>query len=194
MTAVQDVPIIEETARLFVRNLPYSTTEADLAEAFREHGEVSEAHLVLDRWPQALTTAACTSPSAPCMSLAKEYQCWKPGQTMCLQWASFGNVRVDIAEMKAGRACRTTKKSKGIALIQFAEADGALAAKEALDGAIFQGRLLHVLPAHRPPPPKQAPEQASLGALPARHTPGCVPHRALRQRGRREHLCAQAPE
>lgn len=56
-------------------------------------------------------------------------------------------------------ACRTTKKSKGIALIQFAEPAGALAAKEALDGAIFQGRLLHVLPAHRPPPPKQAPEQ-----------------------------------
>ena len=27
-----------------------------------------------------------------------------------------------------------------------------LAAKEALDGSIFQGRLLHVLPAHRPPP------------------------------------------
>ena len=60
LTAVQDVPSIEETARLFVRNLPYSTTEADLAEAFREHGEVSEAHLVLDRWPRALMTAACT--------------------------------------------------------------------------------------------------------------------------------------
>ena len=51
--------------------------------------------------------------------------------------------------------CRTTKKSKGIALIQYAEAARALAAKEAMDGAIFQGRLLHVLPAHRPPPPKQ---------------------------------------
>ena len=66
--------------------------------------------------------------------------------------------------MRAGRLCRTTKKSKGIALIQFAEAEGALAAKEALDGAIFQGRLLHVLPAHRPPPPKQAPGQAGTVA------------------------------
>ena len=47
--AVQDVPSIEETGRLFVRNLPYGATEADLAEAFREHGEVSEVHLVLDR-------------------------------------------------------------------------------------------------------------------------------------------------
>ena len=92
MTAVQDLPSIEETARLFVRNLPYSTTEADLAEAFREHGEVSEAHLVLDRWPQALKTAACTPSSAPRMSNTREYQCWRPGQTMCLRWDIFSKV------------------------------------------------------------------------------------------------------
>ena len=48
--ANQDVPSIEETARLFIRNLPYGATEADLAEAFREHGEISEVHLVLDRY------------------------------------------------------------------------------------------------------------------------------------------------
>ena len=41
---------IEETARLFVRNLPYAATEADLAAAFGEHGELAEVHLVLDRW------------------------------------------------------------------------------------------------------------------------------------------------
>ncbi|BDA49748.1 Multiple RNA-binding domain-containing protein 1 [Coccomyxa sp. Obi] len=86
---------IEETARLFVRNLPYSATEADLAEAFGQHGELSEVHIVMDK---------------------------------------------------------ATRKSKGIALIQFAEAEGALEAQRALDGSIFQGRLLHVLPAHRPPP------------------------------------------
>ena len=40
---------IEETARLFVRNLPYSATEADLAAAFEQHGELSEVHLVVDR-------------------------------------------------------------------------------------------------------------------------------------------------
>ena len=40
-------------------------------------------------------------------------------------------------------------------MVQFAGADGALAAKAALDGAIFQGRLLHVLPAHRPPPQRR---------------------------------------
>lgn len=42
-------PAIEETGRLFVRNLPYTATEADLAEAFGEHGELQEVHLVLDR-------------------------------------------------------------------------------------------------------------------------------------------------
>ena len=34
-----------------------------------------------------------------------------------------------------------------------------------MDGAIFQGRLLHVLPAHRPPPPRQATEVR--GAMPS---------------------------
>ena len=65
VTAVQDVPSIEETARLFVRNLPYSTTEADLAEAFREHGEVSEAHLVLDRWPAMHSQPLLAPPPLP---------------------------------------------------------------------------------------------------------------------------------
>ena len=40
---------IEETARLFVRNLPYSATEAELAEAFGQHGPLSEVHIVLDK-------------------------------------------------------------------------------------------------------------------------------------------------
>jgi len=40
---------IGETGRLFVRNLPYSATEADLRELFERFGEVAEAHLVLDK-------------------------------------------------------------------------------------------------------------------------------------------------
>lgn len=42
--------IIRETARLFLRNLPYTATESDLAAAFGEHGELSEVHVVLDRY------------------------------------------------------------------------------------------------------------------------------------------------
>ncbi len=41
--------IIRNTARLFLRNLPYTATEAELAAAFSEHGELSEVHVVLDR-------------------------------------------------------------------------------------------------------------------------------------------------
>ena len=48
--------------------------------------------------------------------------------------------------------CRATKRSKGIALAQFAEPSDAVDAHAALDGTVFQGRLLHVLPGHRPPP------------------------------------------
>jgi len=44
-----EAPALGETARLFVRNLPFAATEADLAEAFGEHGELEEVHLVLDR-------------------------------------------------------------------------------------------------------------------------------------------------
>lgn len=37
------------TGRLFLRNLPFTTTEAELSEAFSEYGDLQEVHLVLDR-------------------------------------------------------------------------------------------------------------------------------------------------
>ena len=37
------------TGRLFLRNLPFSTAEAELSEAFSEFGDLQEVHLVLDR-------------------------------------------------------------------------------------------------------------------------------------------------
>ncbi|KAL1195109.1 Polyadenylate-binding protein 6 [Cardamine amara subsp. amara] len=37
------------TGRLFVRNLPYTTTEEELMEHFSKFGEISEVHLVLDK-------------------------------------------------------------------------------------------------------------------------------------------------
>ena len=42
--------VIAETGRLFVRNLAYTASESDLSEAFGVFGDVSEVHLVLDRW------------------------------------------------------------------------------------------------------------------------------------------------
>ena len=47
--------------------------------------------------------------------------------------------------------CRTTGKSKGLAFVQYASAEAATEALQVLDGSIFQGRLLHVLPAHSQP-------------------------------------------
>jgi multiple RNA-binding domain-containing protein 1 len=41
---------ILDTGRLFVRNLAYDTTEADVSEAFGRFGGLEEVHLVLDRW------------------------------------------------------------------------------------------------------------------------------------------------
>lgn len=46
---------------------------------------------------------------------------------------------------------KTTKKSKGYALVQFVQPEGALEAADALDGEIFMGRLLHILPGHQAP-------------------------------------------
>nr|CAD1827624.1 unnamed protein product [Ananas comosus var. bracteatus] len=38
-----------ETGRLFIRNLPYATTEEDLMELFSQFGDVSHMHLVVDK-------------------------------------------------------------------------------------------------------------------------------------------------
>ena len=44
-----DSALVADTGRLFVRNLPFSAAEPDLAELFQEYGELSEVHLVQDR-------------------------------------------------------------------------------------------------------------------------------------------------
>jgi len=58
--------------------------------------------------------------------------------------------------------------SKGLAYVQFADAAAAAAARARLDGCVFQGRLLHLLAARRPPgEPAPAPEPAAGGAFKA---------------------------
>ncbi|URE45051.1 hypothetical protein MUK42_25200 [Musa troglodytarum] len=79
-----------ETGRLFVRNLPYTATEDDLAEHFSQFGDLSEVHLVVDK---------------------------------------------------------DTKRSKGIGYVFYTLPESAMRALEELDNSIFQGRLLHVMPA-----------------------------------------------
>ena len=41
----------EASGRLFLRNLPFTTTEAELSDAFADFGDLQEVHLVLDRYP-----------------------------------------------------------------------------------------------------------------------------------------------
>lgn len=80
---------IRKTARLFLRNLLYTSTEEDFRKLFSQYGALEEVHLPVNT---------------------------------------------------------KTSQSKGFAHIQFADAEHAVQAYEELDGKIFQGRLLHILP------------------------------------------------
>lgn len=81
---------IEQTGRLFLRNILYTSTEQDFRKLFEPFGELQEVHIALDT---------------------------------------------------------RTGKSKGFAYILFKEPKDAVQAYIELDKQIFQGRLLHILPA-----------------------------------------------
>ncbi|KOM48509.1 hypothetical protein LR48_Vigan07g221300 [Vigna angularis] len=90
LSKTEDVKGVFESCRLFVRNLPYTTTEEELEEHFNHIGSISQVHLVVDK---------------------------------------------------------DTKRSKGIAYILYTAPEFADRALKELDNSIFQGRLLHVMPA-----------------------------------------------
>ena len=81
---------VGETGRLFIRNLPFSTTEEEIVKHFGKWGELAEVHLPVDS---------------------------------------------------------ETKQGKGYAFVQFMNPAEALVAFEHMDNTIFQGRLLHLIPA-----------------------------------------------
>uniref|UniRef100_A0A7S2R930 RRM domain-containing protein n=1 Tax=Mucochytrium quahogii TaxID=96639 RepID=A0A7S2R930_9STRA len=83
------VELAAESGRLFVRNLSYKTTEADLETLFSRQGPISEVHIPLD---------------------------------------------------DSGR-------SRGFGYVLFTVPEDAVKAIAALSGKIFQGRLIHILPA-----------------------------------------------
>ncbi|XP_027717945.1 probable RNA-binding protein 19 [Vombatus ursinus] len=80
---------LAESGRLFVRNLPYTSTEEDLEEMFARFGPLSEVHYPIDG---------------------------------------------------------LTKKPKGFAFITYMFPEHAVKAYAEVDGQVFQGRMLHVLP------------------------------------------------
>lgn len=57
--------------RLFLRNLPYGATEVDLAALLSEFGDLSEVHLVVDRWDR--NQRLCLPPGAPCRPSLLDY-------------------------------------------------------------------------------------------------------------------------
>ncbi|XP_040272573.1 probable RNA-binding protein 19 [Bufo bufo] len=82
---------LSDSGRLFVRNLPYTCTEADLEALFSKYGPLSEIHFPIDK---------------------------------------------------------LTKKPKGFAFVTFLITEHAVKAYTEVDGHIFQGRMLHVLPSN----------------------------------------------
>ncbi|OQR84771.1 RNA-binding protein [Achlya hypogyna] len=95
---------VAPSARLFVRNLAYSTVEEDLQELFAGYGRITEVHMPLD----------------------------------------------------------DSKRTKGFGFVMFASEAEASAARAALDGKPFQGRLLHVLPAKGKLEPEALVDTANL--------------------------------
>ncbi|NWS67894.1 RBM19 protein, partial [Crotophaga sulcirostris] len=80
---------LSESGRLFVRNLPFTSTEEDLEKVFSKYGPISEIHFPIDR---------------------------------------------------------LTKKSKGFAFVTYMMPEHAVKAYAELDGQVFQGRMMHLLP------------------------------------------------
>ncbi|NXE44068.1 RBM19 protein, partial [Ptilorrhoa leucosticta] len=80
---------LAESGRLFVRNLPFTSTEEDLEKIFSKYGPLSEIHFPIDK---------------------------------------------------------LTKKPKGFAFITYMIPEHAVKALAELDGQVFQGRMMHLLP------------------------------------------------
>lgn len=117
--------VIAETGRLFVRNLPFAATQADLEQLFEDYGPLEQVR---------------TSPLL----------------------ARTTSVPTRSSQVHLPRD-PSKSTPRGIAYITFTQPQHALEARAALDGTIFQGRLLHILPAVGRAPRKA--DEATAGTL-----------------------------
>lgn len=98
---------LSDSGRLFVRNLPYTSTEEDLEAIFSKHGPLSEIHFPIDS---------------------------------------------------------LTKKPKGFAFVTYMFPEHAVKAYAEVDGQVFQGRMLHVLPSTVKKEEAENPEAAGVSS------------------------------
>uniref|UniRef100_A0A1X7TRS2 Uncharacterized protein n=1 Tax=Amphimedon queenslandica TaxID=400682 RepID=A0A1X7TRS2_AMPQE len=89
----ETVESIADSGQIFIRNLPYTTTEEELTELFEEYGQLSEINLLVDK---------------------------------------------------------STGSFIGLGYVTFMFPEHAVKAFSELDGQVFQGRLLHLLPSKPP--------------------------------------------
>ncbi|KAJ6659129.1 hypothetical protein lerEdw1_019432 [Lerista edwardsae] len=98
---------LSDSGRLFVRNLPYTSTEQDLDAMFSKYGPLSEIHFPIDS---------------------------------------------------------LTKKPKGFAFVTYMFPEHAVKAYAEVDGQVFQGRMLHVLPSTIKKEESENPDAAGLSS------------------------------
>ncbi|KAG1873347.1 hypothetical protein C8R48DRAFT_753415 [Suillus tomentosus] len=123
---------IMQTSRLFLRNLAFSCTEAEIMELFQPFGEIVQGHLILHGY---------ADPREPIVEKLSDFYFHF---TICVAdhiADSFLSYQVHML------IDSLSKNPKGLAYVTFKEPTSALSAYEALDKASFQGRLLHIIPA-----------------------------------------------
>ncbi|KAK5663509.1 hypothetical protein OQA88_3939 [Cercophora sp. LCS_1] len=130
-SAKSDDPLelLQQTSRLFLRNLSYNITEDDIREHFSPYGSLQEVGM-LSLYQQ---TAFHDEPLIG-TSYAKACD------------VSLGSVFYLLTDVQVSLPLDKEGRSKGFAMIQYEGPSSAVAAFQ-LDGTTFQGRLIHILPA-----------------------------------------------
>lgn len=98
---------------------------------------------------QQLQQVRCTTPPATSPLLERPHSLELPSGLAWLTRLPLPPPPTPSTSRRA--ALRETKRSKGIAYVQFQVPEDAVRAAQQLDGTIFQGRLLHILAAKRAP-------------------------------------------
>lgn len=165
-TKIDSLDMIHRTSRLFVRNLPYGATEDDIRECFQKFGDLEEVRIVVYSCCDTCSSAqriffffwlrdefqiGTTYTPVYDANLAKNFSRCFDYLISCLlimltTRLDHGILHILIRYQVHLPASKAGSK-KGFALLLFADPSNAVEAFQAMDGATFQGRLLHIIPA-----------------------------------------------